>query len=64
MARPWQPLHGFRYGYPGIYHCGHHKSKPWRVKFERNRKKVNVGYYDTLRKAQAAAKLYLESDQS
>lgn len=64
MARSWVSLHGHKYGYPGIIHCPDKlESGPWRVKYIRSRRYVNVGHFTNLRLAQAAARDFLRKEK-
>ncbi len=61
MVRPYTPLHGFRYGVPGIYRRD--KAKPYCVRFTRNRRDVWVGSFLSLRDAITAASDFLRKEQ-
>jgi len=60
MVREWKPLHGYKWGVPGIYYRD--RKLPWIVKFTRNGKVIWIGSYPTLRAATKIAKEFLEKE--
>jgi hypothetical protein len=60
MARQWKPLHGHKWGMPGIYYRD--RPLPWGVRFTRSGKTIYIGSYQTLRAATKIAKEFLEKE--
>lgn len=62
MARKWRPLHGYKWGLPGIHYRYDH-SKPFRVKYLRKGRYINIGHFQSLAQATAAARKFLRTEQ-
>lgn len=60
--KPWTPLYYFKWDVAGITLRKDVSDNPWRVKFNRKQGTVNVGSFPTLRAAQEAARIFLNSE--
>lgn len=60
--KSWTPTHYFKWDVSGVTLRKDVQTNPWRVKFNRGPKTVNVGNFPSLRKAQAAARAYIERE--